>query len=113
MASADVCTLSMIFQVSQVAWPETFKLCYDGISVLICPPELSDLKLWRTAKNHSCWTDQNHLQKYWIYHSYIAFQGSIVDVRCRITVPDSWPFAVTGLASRHQYRQLVFERYGQ
>ena len=77
MASAEVCTLWMIFIVSQVAWSETFKLCNDGISVWICPPKLSDLKLWRMAKIHSCWTDQHHLPKYWIQHSIIAFQVSL------------------------------------
>jgi len=75
MASAEICTLWMIFRVSQVAWPETFKLCYDGISVWICPPPLSDLKLWWTAKIHSCWSYHHHLPKYWIHHSNIAFQS--------------------------------------
>ena len=75
MASAEVCTMWMIFQVSQVASPETFKLCYDGISVWICPPKLSDLKLWWMAKIRSCWTDQYHLPKYWIHHLNIAFQS--------------------------------------
>jgi len=74
MALAEVCTLWMIFRVSQVAWPETFKLCYHGISVWICPPKLSDFKWWRMAKIHSCWTDQYHLPKYWIHHSIIVCQ---------------------------------------
>ena len=52
MASAEICTVWMTFRVSQVAWPETFKLCYDGISVWICPPKL--------VKIRSCWTDQHH-----------------------------------------------------
>ena len=64
MAFAEVCTLWVIFGVSQVAWPETSKLCYDGISVWICPPPLSDLKLWWTAKIRSCWTNQHHLPKF-------------------------------------------------
>jgi len=62
------------FSISQVAWPETFKLCYDGISVWICPPKFSDLKLWRMAKIHSWWTDQYRLAKYCIHHSIIAFR---------------------------------------
>jgi len=78
MASAEVGTLCVIFRVTQVAWPETFKFCYNGISVWICPPPLSDLKLGRTAKICSCWTDQHFLPKYWIHHSSIAFQSRFV-----------------------------------
>ena len=76
MALAEVCTLWMLIRVSQVAWPETFKLCCDGISVWISPPKLSDgdLKLRRMAKICSCWTDQYHLTKYWIHYTNIAIR---------------------------------------
>jgi len=56
------------------------------------------------AKIHSCWTDQQHIAKYCIYHSNIAFQSRFLlyNLHTLNRFTALWNLSVTTRVSQHQ-----------